>query len=66
FTLVDRCRAQGLEMPILVISSRISEEWGREAQRLGANAYLNKGFATPDLLQQVNQLLETKQPQAIS
>ncbi|PZD74451.1 Gliding motility regulatory protein [Acaryochloris thomasi RCC1774] len=66
FTLVDRCRAQGLEMPILVISSRISEEWGREAQRLGANAYLNKGFATPELLQQVNQLLEAKQPQAIS
>jgi chemotaxis protein histidine kinase CheA/CheY-like chemotaxis protein len=66
FTLVDRCRAKGMEMPILVISSRISEEWGREAQRLGANAYLNKGFATPDLLQQVNQLLEAKMSQTVS
>ena len=66
FTLIDRCRASELEMPILVISSRISEEWGREAQRLGANAYLNKGFATPDLLAQVNQLIEVKTPQAVS
>jgi chemotaxis protein histidine kinase CheA/CheY-like chemotaxis protein len=66
FTLVDRCRTKGMEMPILVISSRISEEWGREAQRLGANAYLNKGFATPDLLQQVNQLLEAKMSQTVS
>ncbi len=61
FTLVDRCRTQGMEMPILVISSRISEEWGREAKRLGADAYLNKGFATQDLLQQVSELIEVKQ-----
>lgn len=66
FTLVDRCRTRGMEIPILVISSRISEEWGREAQRLGANAYLNKGFATADLIQQVNQLLASKRPQEVS
>lgn len=66
FTLVDRCRTADMTMPILVVSSRLSEEWGREAKRLGANAYLNKGFATSDLIQQVTQLLESKTPQVAS
>lgn len=53
FTLIDRCRQSGLEMPILVVSSRLSEEWGKEAERLGANDYLNKGFSTPELINRV-------------
>jgi chemotaxis protein histidine kinase CheA len=57
FTLIDRCRQSGLELPILVVSSRLSEEWGKEARRLGASDYLNKGFSTPELLSKVNQLL---------
>jgi chemosensory pili system protein ChpA (sensor histidine kinase/response regulator) len=57
FTLIDRCRQTGLDLPILVVSSRLSEEWGKEARRLGASDYLNKGFSTPELLGKVNQLL---------
>jgi chemotaxis protein histidine kinase CheA len=58
FTLVDRCRQQGLQMPIVVVSSRLSEEWSREAKRLGANHYLNKGFKTNELLDTVRSLLQ--------
>ncbi|MGB8699018.1 MAG: response regulator [Thermosynechococcaceae cyanobacterium] len=57
FTLIDRCRQAGMNMPILVVSSRLSEDWGKEARRLGANDYLNKGFATAELIQKVNQVL---------
>jgi chemotaxis protein histidine kinase CheA len=57
FTLIDRCRQTGLDLPILVVSSRLSEEWGKEARRLGASDYLNKGFSTPELIGKVNQLL---------
>jgi chemotaxis protein histidine kinase CheA len=57
FTLIDRCRQAGLDLPILVVSSRLSEEWGKEARRLGASDYLNKGFSTPELIGKVNQLL---------
>jgi chemotaxis protein histidine kinase CheA len=58
FTLIDRCRQSGLKMPIVVISSRLSEEWSREAQRLGANHYLNKGFKTAELIDKVRSLLQ--------
>jgi chemotaxis protein histidine kinase CheA/ActR/RegA family two-component response regulator len=57
FTLVDRCRQAGFQMPIVVISSRLSEEWSREAHRLGANCYLNKGFTTPQLIDTVRSML---------
>jgi chemotaxis protein histidine kinase CheA/ActR/RegA family two-component response regulator len=57
FTLIDRCRQAGLDLPILVVSSRLAEEWGREAKRLGANDFINKGFSTPQLIDKVNQLL---------
>jgi CheY-like chemotaxis protein len=57
FTLIDRCRQTGLNLPILVVSSRLAEEWGREAKRLGANDFLNKGFSTPELMSKINQLL---------
>jgi chemotaxis protein histidine kinase CheA len=58
FTLIDRCRQSQIDLPILVVSSRLSEEWGKEARRLGATDYLNKGFSTTELLQKVNSLLE--------
>jgi chemotaxis protein histidine kinase CheA len=57
FTLIDRARQAQIQMPILVVSSRASEEWGKEARRLGASDYLNKGFATAEMLQKVNSLL---------
>ncbi len=57
FTLIDRIRQTNSEMPILVVSSRSSAEWSKEARRLGANDYLNKGFSTPEMLQKVNSLL---------
>ncbi len=57
FTLIDRARQAQIEIPILVISSRSSVEWGKEARRLGASDYLNKGFSTPELLQKVDSLL---------
>jgi chemotaxis protein histidine kinase CheA len=57
FTLIDRARQAKIDIPILVVSSRLSEEWGKEARRLGATDYLNKGFGTSELLQKVNSLL---------
>jgi chemotaxis protein histidine kinase CheA len=57
FTLIDRVRQAKMELPILVVSSRASEEWGKEARRLGATDYLNKGFATSEMIQKVNSLL---------
>lgn len=57
FTLIDRARQSHIDIPILVVSSRLSEEWGTEARRLGASDYLNKGFSTPELLQKVDVLL---------
>jgi chemotaxis protein histidine kinase CheA len=62
FTLIDRCRQSGLDLPILVVSSRLAEEWGREAKRLGASDFLNKGFSTPELISKVNQLLSVTVP----
>jgi chemosensory pili system protein ChpA (sensor histidine kinase/response regulator) len=58
FTLTTRCRQEGIETPILVVSSRVSEEWNREAKRVGATDYLNKGFTTPELIAKVNGLLQ--------
>jgi chemotaxis protein histidine kinase CheA len=57
FTLIDRCRQAGIQIPIVVVSSRLSEEWGKEARRLGATDYLNKGFSTSDLMNKVYSLL---------
>ena len=57
FTLIDRVRRSQINLPILVVSSRLSEEWGKEARRLGATDYLNKGFSTPELIEKVNLLL---------
>ncbi len=57
FTLIDRCRQAGITIPILVISSRLTEEWGKEARRLGATDYLTKGFSTTELISKVNTLL---------
>lgn len=62
FTLIDRCRQEGLTMPILVVSSRLLEDWFDEAQRLGANDYLTKGFSTLQLMAKVNQLLTQVSP----
>ncbi|MEO0407288.1 MAG: response regulator, partial [Cyanobacteria bacterium P01_A01_bin.135] len=56
FTLIDRCRQAQMTMPILVVSSRLSEDWFTEARRLGATDYLTKGFSTVDLLNRVNHL----------
>ncbi len=57
FTLIDRCRQAGMNMPILVVSSRLAEEWSKETRRLGATDYLTKGFATPELLEKVAVML---------
>ncbi|HEY9649576.1 MAG TPA: response regulator, partial [Coleofasciculaceae cyanobacterium] len=57
FTLVAHCRQAKFTVPIMVISSRLSEEWFDEARRLGANDYLTKGFSAIDLIKKVRQLL---------
>ena len=57
FTLIDRCRRAGIEVPVLVVSSRLSEDWFDEARRLGASDYLTKGFSTLELVQKVDQLI---------
>jgi chemosensory pili system protein ChpA (sensor histidine kinase/response regulator) len=53
FTLIGKCRENGINIPIVVSSSRLSEEWGKEARRVGATDYLTKGFTTPELLEKV-------------
>jgi CheY-like chemotaxis protein len=58
FTLIERCRSHGITVPILVVSSRLSEEWSNEAHRLGATDYLTKGFSTVELLKKVNSLCQ--------
>jgi chemotaxis protein histidine kinase CheA len=60
YTLIDRCRRLGLHMPILVISSRLSAEWNKEAIRLGANGYLSKGFSTAKLVDTIDLLLQPR------
>jgi chemotaxis protein histidine kinase CheA/ActR/RegA family two-component response regulator len=57
FTLIDRCKQNSMNFPILVISSRLSEEWSKEAKRLGATDYLTKGFSTPELISKVSSYL---------
>jgi chemotaxis protein histidine kinase CheA len=57
FTLINRCRQAEMTMPVLVVSSRLSEEWGDEARRLGATDYLTKGFTTPELIEKVSAYL---------
>ncbi|MCS6960329.1 MAG: Hpt domain-containing protein [Pseudanabaenaceae cyanobacterium SKYGB_i_bin29] len=58
FTLIDHCRQAKMTMPILVVSSRLAEEWSRETRRLGATDFLTKGFGTTELLEKVAKLLE--------
>ncbi|PLS69263.1 MAG: hybrid sensor histidine kinase/response regulator [Cyanobacteria bacterium M5B4] len=58
FTLIDHCRQARMTMPILVVSSRLAEEWSKETQRLGATDFLTKGFGTPELLEKVATLIE--------
>jgi chemotaxis protein histidine kinase CheA/ActR/RegA family two-component response regulator len=65
FTLIDQCRQAGMDMPILVISSRLAEEWSKETKRLGATDYLTKGFSTTELLQKVASLLDRVNPQPL-
>jgi chemotaxis protein histidine kinase CheA/CheY-like chemotaxis protein len=57
FTLINRCRDNKMTFPILVISSRLAEEWSKEARRLGATDFLTKGFATGELINMVNSLV---------
>ncbi|NJM57566.1 MAG: response regulator, partial [Synechococcales cyanobacterium RU_4_20] len=57
FSLTDRCRKSEMTQPILVISSRLAEEWSLEAKRVGATDFLTKGFSTSELLRKVEQLL---------
>ena len=57
FTLIDRCREHNMTFPIMVVSSRLAEEWGKEAHRLGATDFLTKGFSTGELINKVNSLL---------
>ena len=61
FSLIDRCRQQKMNFPIMVISSRLAEEWGFEANRVGATDFLTKGFSTNELINRVNSLLKLKQ-----
>ncbi|MEO0852489.1 MAG: response regulator, partial [Cyanobacteria bacterium J06648_11] len=58
FTLIERCRQAGVACPILVVSSRLLEEWGREANRVGASGYLTKGFSSSELLQTIADLID--------
>ncbi len=60
FTLIDRCHQNNWDFPIVVISSRLAEEWGQEARRLGATDFLTKGFSTGQLINKVQQYYQLK------
>ncbi len=55
FTLIDRCRQNNWDFPVIVISSRLAEEWGQEARRLGGTDFLTKGFSTGELMSKIQQ-----------
>ncbi|MBF2021665.1 MAG: response regulator [Hydrococcus sp. C42_A2020_068] len=59
FTLIDRARRIGITIPIIVVSSRLAEEWSQEARRVGATDYLTKGFSTAELINKVKSLLDS-------
>lgn len=59
FTLIDRARRIGITIPIVVVSSRLAEEWSKEARRVGATDYLTKGFSTAELINKVKSLLDS-------
>ena len=59
FTLINRCREHNMTFPILVVSSRLAEEWAKEAYRVGATDFLTKGFSTGELVNKVNSLLDS-------
>jgi chemotaxis protein histidine kinase CheA/ActR/RegA family two-component response regulator len=65
FTLINRCRQIDIKIPMLVVSSRLAEEWYKEAQRLGASGYLTKGFSTSDLLDRVKSLMAQNQAEEL-
>jgi chemotaxis protein histidine kinase CheA len=58
FTLIDRARQAGISIPMLVVSSRLAEEWSKEARRVGATDYLTKGFSTADLIDKVKSFID--------
>jgi chemotaxis protein histidine kinase CheA/ActR/RegA family two-component response regulator len=58
FTLINRAREAGITIPIVVVSSRLAQEWSKEARRLGATDYLTKGFSTSELIDKVKSLLD--------
>ncbi len=60
FSLIDRCHQNNWDFPIVVISSRLAEEWGQEARRLGATDFLTKGFSTGELINKVQQYYQLK------
>ena len=55
FSLINRCRQNNWDFPILVVSSRLAEEWGQEARRLGGTDFLTKGFSTGELIDKVQE-----------
>jgi len=54
FSLIERCRQMGMTMPILVVSSRLAEEWSQQAMSVGASDYLTKGFSSTELLNKIH------------
>ena len=55
FTLIENCRQNDWDFPIIVISSRLAEEWGQEARRLGGTDFLTKGFSTRELIGKIQE-----------
>lgn len=53
-----RSDARHLRTPLLIVSTESSDEDRRRGLALGANAYLVKPFAAPDLLRAVEDLLQ--------
>lgn len=66
FEVIRRIRGAGLRLPIIMITGRGDENSAIEATRLGANDYLDKPVAPPELVARIRRALVPPPASAVS
>ena len=59
FELLERLRASGVQMPVIIITSQDREGMEERAMRLGATAYLRKPVDEETLLSAIRRAMES-------